>query len=91
MGSLDDAGDELRLDHPAWTIWRSDAGRWWATLRRPLTAEEWEQRCSRTVDGDDPAKLAAALRAETDRQRRAAAVRLSRERAVRLGPGWASA
>ncbi|MEU7912526.1 hypothetical protein [Microbispora bryophytorum] len=37
----------------AWRIWRSDAGRWWATRERPFDVAAEEAGAHRTVDGDD--------------------------------------
>ncbi|RJL31020.1 hypothetical protein [Bailinhaonella thermotolerans] len=70
---------------PEWAVWRSDAGRVWATLRRGLTGEEWEAGCSRTVDGDDARRLAEALEEQRRRQAEARRLRRLRETAARRG------
>jgi hypothetical protein len=52
---------ELGRDFPGWQPWRSSAGRWWAVRRLatppPGAPDEW----ARTVDGDTPRELRAAL------------------------------
>lgn len=52
---------EIGRDFPGWQPWRSSAGRWWAVRRvaapPPGAPAEW----ARTVDGDTPEKLRAAL------------------------------
>lgn len=45
---------EIIREYPGWNPWQSDAGRWWAA------------RTGRTVDGDTPDELRAAL-AEQER------------------------
>lgn len=53
--------EDIARVHTGWTIWRSDAGRWWATRRGPVDLEAIRRGCAMTVDADDPAALAAAL------------------------------
>ncbi|WP_202638280.1 hypothetical protein [Bailinhaonella thermotolerans] len=77
----------LAEEFPGWVVWRSDAGRVWATSRRGLSGEEMAEGCARVVDGDDPGGLAAVLREQEVRRARAARVRADRERAA-LGLGW---
>lgn len=52
---------EIAREFPDWTIWRSDAGRWWATRHHPLTAEQQEAGYAMTVDADDPEELRRRL------------------------------
>ena len=52
-------------DSPGWHPWRSSAGRWWAVRQGrdwapPGAPPEW----ARTVDGDTPDELRAALAAQ---------------------------
>ncbi|GIH70875.1 hypothetical protein Mth01_31280 [Sphaerimonospora thailandensis] len=61
---------EIARDFPEWTIWRSDAGRWWATRHRPLSPSQRATGCAMTVDADEPDGLRRQLR---DQERRAAA------------------
>jgi len=58
--------DEAAAVAPGWRIWRSDAGRWWATRIRPFTAAAEAAGAARTVDGDDLAELCRAI-AEQER------------------------
>ncbi|MEQ4715730.1 hypothetical protein [Nonomuraea sp. B19D2] len=59
---------EIAREHPQWTIWRSDAGRWWATRHHPLSAAQRAEGCAMTIDADDPDALRDQLR---DQERRA--------------------
>ncbi|GII95699.1 hypothetical protein [Sinosporangium siamense] len=52
---------DIAREFPAWTIWRSDAGRWWATRHHPLTPEERDAGCAMTIDADDPDGLRRQL------------------------------
>ncbi|MEV7966732.1 hypothetical protein AB0O34_12210 [Sphaerisporangium sp. NPDC088356] len=52
---------EIAREFPDWTIWRSDAGRWWATRHHPLTEEERDAGCAMTIDADDPEGLRERL------------------------------
>ncbi|SDI05387.1 hypothetical protein SAMN05421505_1329 [Sinosporangium album] len=60
---------DIAREFPAWTIWRSDAGRWWATRHHPLTVVERDAGCAMTIDADDPDGLRRQL---TDQLQRAA-------------------
>jgi len=64
------AGDELaRLerDYPAWHVWQSHAGRWWATRlghARPHASrgqDLGDPEFATTLDADTPAELRQAL------------------------------
>lgn len=61
---------EIAREFPQWTIWRSDAGRWWATRHHPLSAGQRHAGCAMTIDADDPDDLREQLR---DQESRAAA------------------
>ncbi|MFC4533763.1 hypothetical protein [Sphaerisporangium dianthi] len=52
---------EIAREFPEWTIWRSDAGRWWATRHRLLTERERDAGCAMTIDADDPEGLRGRL------------------------------
>ncbi|GAA3417955.1 hypothetical protein GCM10018952_51810 [Streptosporangium vulgare] len=55
--------DDLQAAFPGWCIWRSSAGRLWATRNgRHLTDEEVNLGLYRTIDADDVAELAQQLR-----------------------------
>ncbi|MEV7008314.1 hypothetical protein [Streptosporangium sp. NPDC051022] len=57
---------EIAREFPEWTIWRSDAGRWWATRHHPLTSAQRDLGCAMTIDADDPEKLREQLRDQQD-------------------------
>lgn len=55
--------EDLQAAFPGWCIWRSSAGRLWATRNgRHLTDEEVNRGLYRTIDADDVAELAQQLR-----------------------------
>ncbi|MDA0633797.1 hypothetical protein OUY22_10235 [Nonomuraea sp. MCN248] len=57
---------EIAREFPQWTIWRSDAGRWWATRHHPLSDAQRDAGGAMTIDADDPDNLREQLR---DQQR----------------------
>lgn len=69
-----DQADLTRLgsSYPEWNIWRSQAGRWWATR---IGGEAWD--CHKdpdfamTVDGDTLEDLGVELASQTQISRRA--------------------
>jgi hypothetical protein len=67
-GPLDPA-DDLREQHPGWTIWVSGIGRWWASRQAGLTAADLAAGCVLFLHADDPAALAAQIRAQDARRR----------------------
>lgn len=44
-----------------WRIWRSDAGRWWASRCRPFSAAAEQAGAYRTVDGDELSEICRAI------------------------------
>lgn len=56
----------IQREFPDWSIWCSDAGRWYATRHVAPTAEQADAGCDHTVDADTPEDLAARL-AEQER------------------------
>ncbi|GII87667.1 hypothetical protein Ssi03_56570 [Sphaerisporangium siamense] len=58
---------EIAREFPDWTIWRSDAGRWWATRHRLLTEEERDAGCAMTIDADDAEGLRERLLEQQER------------------------
>ncbi|RJL21199.1 hypothetical protein [Bailinhaonella thermotolerans] len=71
---------EVADEFPHWTVFRSDAGRWWASLRRELTRREMAESCDRVVDADDLGGLAVKLREQERRQAVAARDKLAKPR-----------
>jgi hypothetical protein len=57
---------ELETQFTGWHVWRSSAGRWWAT-RTGVALSRQELGLGRvmTVDADDPESLRTLLRAQT--------------------------
>ncbi|MET8161500.1 hypothetical protein ABZT47_34515 [Sphaerisporangium sp. NPDC005289] len=51
----------LRTEAPGWRVWRSDAGRWWATREQPYDEVAEKAGAWRTVDADDELSLARAI------------------------------
>lgn len=44
-----------------WSVWRSDAGRFWATRERPFSVVAEAAGAHRTVDGDDLGELCRVI------------------------------
>jgi hypothetical protein len=57
---------DIEQRFPAWSVWRSDAGRWWATRRGGVSADILHLGGSATLDADDPESLVARLVAEEE-------------------------
>jgi hypothetical protein len=53
----------IRRQYPDWRPWRSDAGRFWAT-RAGTLPRRIPPGYAMTLDGDTPAQLAEAIRAQ---------------------------
>jgi len=62
MAGWDERIAQLETDFPGWHIWRSNAGRWWAT-RTGLVLRRDELGTGRvmTVDADDEPSLRGQL------------------------------
>ncbi len=68
---MEDELSSIERDYPAWHIWQSQAGRWWATrlghARPPASAEvaeaasAGEPESAPTLDTDTAAELRQAL------------------------------
>ncbi|MEU0518274.1 hypothetical protein [Streptosporangium sp. NPDC006007] len=59
--------EDLQAAFPGWRIWRSSAGRLWATRNgRHLTEEEVSRGLHQMVDADDVPGLARLLRDQED-------------------------
>ncbi|MEV8639089.1 hypothetical protein AB0395_46275, partial [Streptosporangium sp. NPDC051023] len=59
--SHQDTEARLAAAHPEWNIWRSDIGRWYATLRRQLTKAESDANRARTLDASTSKELTQLL------------------------------
>ncbi len=61
-GPTTDARAETTADTPpGWRVFRSDAGRFWATRERPFSDAADKAGAFRTVDGDDEVELVRAI------------------------------
>ncbi|NBE99030.1 hypothetical protein FE391_36365 [Nonomuraea sp. KC401] len=55
--------EDLQAAFPGWCVWRSSAGRIWATRNgRRLSQRELDHGLSQTIDADDIAQLAEQLK-----------------------------
>jgi hypothetical protein len=55
--------EDLQAAFPGWCIWRSSAGRLWATRNaRRLSEQEVDNGLCQTIDADDVAQLAELLK-----------------------------
>ena len=62
------ATEELRRRYPAWTVWRSDLGRFWANRKETLPRAE----CEITLRADTVHDLEALLFEQEQRRERSA-------------------
>ncbi|NKZ05943.1 hypothetical protein [Actinomadura latina] len=69
MGDFDELKAAIEEEFPGWQVWRSDAGRWYATRSGDLSDAELQAGCAMTVAADDSAGLRGLL-AEQARQGR---------------------
>jgi hypothetical protein len=68
LAEAPDALDDIQRDFPAWHVWISAAGRWWATRTGKIAAtHDRDPDFAMTVDADTSAGLREAL---TFQQRR---------------------
>ncbi|MBA9007368.1 MULTISPECIES: hypothetical protein [Thermomonospora] len=61
MGDFTDLKAAIEAEFPGWTVWRSDAGRWYATRTRDLTDAQLQAGYAMTVAADDAEGLRARL------------------------------
>ena len=52
---------EIEAEFPEWTVWRSDAGRWYATRAGRLTDQQLSSGHAMTVAGDSADALRGLL------------------------------
>lgn len=65
MGDFENLKAAIEGEFPGWQVWRSDAGRWYATRSRDLTDAELRAGCAMTVAADDSAGLRGLLAEQT--------------------------
>ncbi|WP_131736188.1 hypothetical protein [Actinomadura roseirufa] len=61
MGDFEDLKTAIESEHPGWQVWRSDAGRWYATRSTDLTDAELQAGYAMTVAADDAPGLRELL------------------------------
>jgi hypothetical protein len=61
MGDFEDLKAAIEGEFPGWQVWRSDAGRWYATRSGDLTDAQLRAGCAMTVAADDPEGLRRLL------------------------------
>jgi hypothetical protein len=65
MAGWDEQLVELESEFPGWHVWRSNAGRWWATRTGAvLRREDLGTGRVMTVEADDPNSLRNQLRTQ---------------------------
>ncbi|MGI5167922.1 hypothetical protein ACQEU3_26590 [Spirillospora sp. CA-253888] len=57
MGDFEDLKTAIEREFPGWLVWRSDAGRWYATRSGDLTDAQLQAGYAMTVAADDSAGL----------------------------------
>lgn len=65
MGDFDVLKAAIEEEFPGWQVWRSDAGRWYATRIGDLTDAELQAGCAMTVAADDSEGLRRLLVEQT--------------------------
>ncbi|MBO2450517.1 hypothetical protein J4573_25670 [Actinomadura barringtoniae] len=71
MGDFEDLKAALQSEFPGWLVWRSDAGRWYATRSGDLTDAQLQAGYAMTVAADDSTALRELLLDQTRKDREA--------------------
>ncbi|MEU5884623.1 hypothetical protein [Spirillospora sp. NPDC047279] len=61
MGDFEDLKAAIESEHPGWLVWRSDAGRWYATRSGDLTDAQLQAGYAMTLAADDEGGLRELL------------------------------
>ncbi|GAA2573105.1 hypothetical protein SMC26_27870 [Actinomadura fulvescens] len=61
MGDFDELKAAIESEFPGWLVWRSDAGRWYATRSGDLTDAQLQAGYAMTVAADDSGELRELL------------------------------
>lgn len=69
MGDFDDLKAAIEEEFPGWQVWRSDAGRWYATRSGDLSDAQLQAGYAMTVAADDSAGLRRLLLDQTREER----------------------
>jgi hypothetical protein len=57
----------IESEFPGWLVWRSDAGRWYATRTGDLTDAQFQAGYAMTVSADDATGLRELLRDQREK------------------------
>jgi hypothetical protein len=68
MVDFADLKASIESEFPGWLVWRSDAGRWYATRTGNLTDAQLQAGYAMTVAADDSAGLRELLRDQQARE-----------------------
>ncbi|TYK48918.1 hypothetical protein [Actinomadura decatromicini] len=68
MGDFEDLKAAIEEEFPGWQVWRSDAGRWYATRSGDLTDAQLQAGYAMTVAADDSSGLRRLLIDQTRRE-----------------------
>jgi hypothetical protein len=69
MGDFEDLKAAIEGDFPGWQVWRSDAGRWYATRSGDLSDAQLQAGFAMTVAADDSAGLRRLLLEQARQER----------------------
>jgi hypothetical protein len=69
MGDFEDLKAAIEEEFPGWLVWRSDAGRWYATRSGDLTDAQLHAGHAMTVASDDSPGLRGLLAEQARRGR----------------------
>jgi hypothetical protein len=61
MGDFEDLKAAIEAEFPGWLVWRSDAGRWYATRSGDLSDAQLQAGYAMTVAADDHSGLRRLL------------------------------
>ncbi|MEV5568985.1 hypothetical protein AB0L06_02970 [Spirillospora sp. NPDC052269] len=67
MGDFEDLKTTIEREYPGWLVWRSDAGRWYATRSGDLTDAQLQAGYAMTVAADDSGGLRELLAEQSRR------------------------
>ncbi|GAA2093432.1 hypothetical protein [Actinomadura alba] len=69
MGDFEGFKAAIEEEFPGWLVWRSDAGRWYATRSGSLTDAQLQAGYAMTVAADDSLGLRALLLDQKSKER----------------------
>ncbi|RFS81021.1 hypothetical protein D0T12_34015 [Actinomadura spongiicola] len=69
MGDFEDLKAAIQEEYPGWQVWRSDAGRYYATRSGDLSDAQLQAGLAMTVAADDSVGLRRLLLDQTRQER----------------------